>query len=148
MAKDFPEIPDSVSDPQTTIFDYLSQAPMPGLDQSLPGLGDNVSAMAPRPGDNTARPGMVGEILGNLPDVDPLQLPKTIPGKDQPGLAWSYQLERVNCCKSKCSKCPHGPYWYAYRKAGGKVIKKYLGKNGPNQSNAKDETNSLGETSM
>lgn len=26
----------------------------------------------------------------------------------------TYQLERVWCGKETCTKCPHGPYWYAY----------------------------------
>jgi len=25
-----------------------------------------------------------------------------------------YRLEWVDCGKSRCTKCPHGPYWYAY----------------------------------
>lgn len=26
----------------------------------------------------------------------------------------TYQQELVECGKKNCSKCPHGPYWYAY----------------------------------
>ena len=30
------------------------------------------------------------------------------------------QLERVRCGKG-CKKCPHGPYWYAYWRDGGRM---------------------------
>lgn len=43
----------------------------------------------------------------------------------------SYQLEFVKCGKPKC-KCArgkgHGPYWYSYRRVGGKVVSKYIKK--------------------
>ena len=39
----------------------------------------------------------------------------------------TYQLERVHCGK-KCGGCPHGPYWYAYYRSGGRVVSKYIGK--------------------
>lgn len=41
----------------------------------------------------------------------------------------STRVERVNCGK-KCSKCPHGPYLYAYWKQDGKTKSKYIGKVG------------------
>ena len=40
----------------------------------------------------------------------------------------SYRLEPVNCGKPGCSKCPHGPYWYAYWREGGRVRSKYIGR--------------------
>lgn len=40
----------------------------------------------------------------------------------------SYQLEKVKCGKN-CHGCPHGPYWYAYFRRGGKVVSRYIGKN-------------------
>jgi len=39
----------------------------------------------------------------------------------------TYRQEWVRCGK-ECSKCPHGPYWYAYWKEGGKTRSKYVGK--------------------
>jgi hypothetical protein len=39
-----------------------------------------------------------------------------------------YQLEKVKCGKPNCSKCPHGPYWYAYTRIAGKVKSRYCGK--------------------
>jgi hypothetical protein len=39
----------------------------------------------------------------------------------------TYRLERVSCGKN-CKGCPHGPYWYAYWREGGKTRSKYVGK--------------------
>ena len=43
----------------------------------------------------------------------------------------TYQLEKVKCGKEGC-KCAdgelHGPYWYAYRWNGKKVVSEYIGK--------------------
>ena len=36
--------------------------------------------------------------------------------------------QRVRCGKANCTRCPHGPYWYAYWWEGGKRRSKYLGK--------------------
>lgn len=43
----------------------------------------------------------------------------------------SYRLEPVNCGKPGCTRCPHGPYWYAYWREGGKVRSRYIGKHLP-----------------
>lgn len=34
----------------------------------------------------------------------------------------------IRCGKSNCTRCPHGPYWYAYWTEDGKRRSKYLGK--------------------
>ncbi len=43
----------------------------------------------------------------------------------------TYQLEKIKCGKKGC-KCAsgklHGPYWYAYRWNGKKVVSEYIGK--------------------
>lgn len=40
-----------------------------------------------------------------------------------------YQLRPVYCKKDNCTKCPHGPYWYAVVKMGrGKPATRYMGK--------------------
>jgi hypothetical protein len=39
----------------------------------------------------------------------------------------TYQLEHVLCGRAHCRKL-HGPYWYAYWKAGGRVRKRYIGR--------------------
>lgn len=43
------------------------------------------------------------------------------------GVSVTYQLELVRCGKN-CKGCPHGPYWYAYYRSGGRVVSKYIGK--------------------
>jgi hypothetical protein len=40
------------------------------------------------------------------------------------------RCEWVRCGKG-CGGCPHGPYWYAYWREGGKVKKRYVGKGDP-----------------
>ena len=47
-----------------------------------------------------------------------------------PGVAPDVKLRRqhVRCGKSNCQKCPHGPYWYAYWREGGRRRSRYLGK--------------------
>lgn len=44
---------------------------------------------------------------------------------------WIYRQIAVRCGKPGC-KCnggePHGAYWYGYRREGGKVVSKYIGK--------------------
>lgn len=34
----------------------------------------------------------------------------------------------VRCGKASCSRCPHGPYWYAYWREDGRRRSRYLGK--------------------
>ncbi|MDQ4125013.1 MAG: hypothetical protein M3134_05370, partial [Actinomycetota bacterium] len=41
-------------------------------------------------------------------------------GSDETGPV-TYRLESVKCGKPGCTKCPHGPYWYAYWREEGKV---------------------------
>lgn len=46
-----------------------------------------------------------------------------------------YQLELVKCGKPKCRRCrhrpAHGPYWYRYKRSGGRLISVYIGKKAP-----------------
>ena len=39
----------------------------------------------------------------------------------------TFRLEAVRCGKANCTRCPHGPYWYAYWREDGKLRKRYLG---------------------
>lgn len=49
---------------------------------------------------------------------------------DRPGgVRVSLRLEEVRCGKAACTRCPHGPYWYAYWREGGRLRKRYLGRN-------------------
>lgn len=43
----------------------------------------------------------------------------------------TYRLEEVKCGKPGCTKCPHGPYWYAYWREGGRVRSRYVGRRRP-----------------
>ena len=53
---------------------------------------------------------------------------------DEPGQKQgqvSYRLEPVSCGKPGCTRCPHGPYWYAYWREGGKTRSRYIGRRLP-----------------
>ena len=45
---------------------------------------------------------------------------------DGPNVSLRRQL--VRCGKDNCTKCPHGPYWYAVWSEGGKRRSRYVGK--------------------
>ena len=40
----------------------------------------------------------------------------------------SYRQQQVRCGKAGCTRCPHGPYLYAYWREGSKVRSRYIGK--------------------
>jgi len=44
---------------------------------------------------------------------------------------WALYLERIKCGRKDCHCCPHGPYWYGYRREGSRMKKKYFGKDPP-----------------
>ena len=43
----------------------------------------------------------------------------------------TFRQERVRCGRESCTRCPHGPYWYAYWREGGKLRSRYIGKQLP-----------------
>jgi hypothetical protein len=43
----------------------------------------------------------------------------------------TFRYETVRCGKDNCSRCPHGPYWYAYWKEGGRTRSRYIGRSLP-----------------
>lgn len=47
-------------------------------------------------------------------------------GADEPKI--SLRQQEVRCGKRGCTKCPHGPYWYAYWTEGGRRRSKYVGR--------------------
>jgi len=51
-------------------------------------------------------------------------------GVSFPSSSPDFKLRRQNvrCGKAACSRCPHGPYWYAYWWEDGRRRSKYLGK--------------------
>jgi len=46
----------------------------------------------------------------------------------------TFRQETVRCGKEGCTKCPHGPYWYAYWREGGRTRSRYVGKELPGQA--------------
>ncbi len=57
------------------------------------------------------------------------------PGSSESGLPQGlrYRRQSVNCGKESCSRCPHGPYWYAFWKEGGRTRKRYIGRHLPGE---------------
>lgn len=48
----------------------------------------------------------------------------------------TFRQEMVRCGKDGCTRCPHGPYWYAYWRDGGRTRSRYVGKTLPGDSDA------------
>lgn len=40
----------------------------------------------------------------------------------------SMRQQMVRCGKSGCTRCPHGPYWYAYWTEAGRRRSRYVGR--------------------
>lgn len=40
----------------------------------------------------------------------------------------SMRQQWVRCGKSECTRCPHGPYWYAYWTEDGRRRSRYVGR--------------------
>jgi len=40
----------------------------------------------------------------------------------------SLRKQMVRCGKTECTKCPHGPYWYAYWTEDGRRRSRYIGR--------------------
>jgi hypothetical protein len=55
-------------------------------------------------------------------------------GAASPGV--TYRLEHVRCGKRGCTRCPHGPYWYAYWREDGRLRSRYIGKTLPDAAHA------------
>jgi hypothetical protein len=57
------------------------------------------------------------------------------PGDEEPSLpqGLTYRQETVKCGKPACTRCPHGPYWYAYWKEEGRTRKRYIGRHLPGE---------------
>ena len=45
---------------------------------------------------------------------------------DEPNVSLRKQM--VRCGKAACTRCPHGPYWYAYWTENGKRRSRYIGR--------------------
>lgn len=49
-----------------------------------------------------------------------------IDASDKPQVSMRQQM--VRCGKQGCTKCPHGPYWYAYWTEEGRRRSRYVGR--------------------
>lgn len=47
---------------------------------------------------------------------------------DPAGSKVSLRKQEVRCGKPTCTRCPHGPYWYAYWWEDGRRRSRYIGK--------------------
>lgn len=43
----------------------------------------------------------------------------------------TYRQQSVRCGKNGCTRCPHGPYWYAYWREDGRLRSRYIGRTLP-----------------
>lgn len=43
----------------------------------------------------------------------------------------TFRQQMVRCGRANCGRCPHGPYWYAYWREGGRLRSRYIGKQLP-----------------
>ncbi len=48
----------------------------------------------------------------------------------------TFRQEMVRCGKEGCTRCPHGPYWYAYWREDGRPRSRYVGKTLPGDADA------------
>ena len=55
-----------------------------------------------------------------------LEATNAIQSGDEPIV--SMRKQWVRCGKQGCTKCPHGPYWYAYWTEDGKRRSRYVGR--------------------
>jgi hypothetical protein len=55
------------------------------------------------------------------------------PDDAEPGRV-TFRQEMVRCGKDGCTRCPHGPYWYAYWREDGRTRSRYVGKTLPAQA--------------
>jgi hypothetical protein len=55
-----------------------------------------------------------------------LQRTGAITGAEEPKVSLRQQM--VRCGKEGCTKCPHGPYWYAYWSESGRRRSRYVGR--------------------
>lgn len=45
----------------------------------------------------------------------------------------TFRQQMVRCGKAGCTRCPHGPYWYAYWREQGRMRSRYVGKSLPGE---------------
>ena len=62
--------------------------------------------------------------------IDGLKVSRHGPDASPPGRRGkvTYRQEQVRCGREGCTRCPHGPYWYAYWREDGRLRSSYIGK--------------------
>lgn len=68
-----------------------------------------------------------GLLLEDAPSGEPRQGKVTL------------RQEYVRCGKERCTRCPHGPYWYAYWREDGRMRSRYIGKDLPSEGRTSPE---------
>jgi hypothetical protein len=68
-----------------------------------------------------------GLLLDDEPAADDPVAPKGTPKV-------TFRQETVKCGKQGCTRCPHGPYWYAYWREDGRTRSRYIGKTLPGEA--------------
>jgi len=63
--------------------------------------------------------GQIDDFYGFSGVVDKSRIPS------RPG--WTIQIKTVLCGNEKCDNCPHGPYYYYYKREGEKIYCEYGG---------------------
>ncbi len=61
-------------------------------------------------------------------------LPRPAVHAEQSFGSLTFRYETVRCGKANCTRCPHGPYWYAYWKEGGRTRSRYVGRSLPDKA--------------
>jgi hypothetical protein len=51
----------------------------------------------------------------------------------------TFRQEHVRCGREGCTRCPHGPYWYAYWREAGRLRSRYIGKRRPDVPRVADD---------
>ncbi len=59
------------------------------------------------------------------------QPPDVLPRAEKQIGSITFRYETVRCGKENCTRCPHGPYWYAYWKENGRTHSRYSGRTRP-----------------
>jgi len=76
--------------------------------------------------------GVLEARTGEPPSTRAAPAPTTAPGPLAPvGRRESFRQQFVRCGKPGCTRCPHGPYWYAYWREDGRSRSRYVGRDLP-----------------
>jgi hypothetical protein len=66
------------------------------------------------------------------------------PAEDERRGKITFRQELVRCGRRECTRCPHGPYWYAYWREDGRLRSRYIGKRLPDVPRMADRRGAQG----